>query len=246
MKLIFLGTNGWYDTDEGNTVSVLIDTEKFVVVLDAGFGLYKLGKYISAEKPVYLFLSHLHLDHICGLHTLSGLNLKNLEIFCQKGMKKHLDVFINHPFTIPLSGLAYPAKITEIEPGKHTHPFEFECRPLHHADPCMGYRLFLDKKTIAYCTDTNICENDMMLASHADLLIHECALLPGEESPSWGHSNSEETARLAKDAGAKKLILTHLAVKPYADEKTRKKTEEDARKIFPETTMASDGLVVEI
>ena len=31
-----MGTNGWYDTDTGNTLSILVRAKDFNVVLDAG------------------------------------------------------------------------------------------------------------------------------------------------------------------------------------------------------------------
>ena len=49
MKIAFLGTNGWYDTKTGNTVSALVDTKKYYIVLDAGNGIHKLDKYLT--KP---------------------------------------------------------------------------------------------------------------------------------------------------------------------------------------------------
>ena len=70
MKIIFLGTNGWYDSATGNTVCTLIQTRKYDIVLDAGYGLAKLDKYCDGTKPVFILLSHFHLDHIAGLHTL--------------------------------------------------------------------------------------------------------------------------------------------------------------------------------
>ena len=71
MKIIFLGTNGWYDTSLGNTICTLIKTQDFHIILDAGNGLYKIDRHIIDEKPVFLFLSHFHLDHIIGLHILN-------------------------------------------------------------------------------------------------------------------------------------------------------------------------------
>ena len=71
MKITFLGTNGWYATQTGNTICTLIETEKYNLVLDAGNGIYKLEKYLDFKKPVFLFISHLHIDHIEGLHILS-------------------------------------------------------------------------------------------------------------------------------------------------------------------------------
>jgi len=71
MKVYFLGTNGWCDTDLGNTLCVLVETKQAYIVFDAGNGLFKLDKYIKDNRPIYLFLSHFHLDHIIGLHSLN-------------------------------------------------------------------------------------------------------------------------------------------------------------------------------
>ncbi|MBP1737825.1 MAG: seceted metal-dependent hydrolase of the beta-lactamase superfamily, partial [Deltaproteobacteria bacterium] len=70
MKIIFLGTNGWYDTQTGNTLSILLATREHNIVLDAGNGFTKLDRVLSNSLPIFLFLSHFHLDHLIGLHTL--------------------------------------------------------------------------------------------------------------------------------------------------------------------------------
>jgi len=74
VKVTFLGTNGWFDTQTGNTISILIESSRFYIVLDAGIGIYKLNEYAKKKKPVYVFLSHFHLDHVVGLHTLPMYN----------------------------------------------------------------------------------------------------------------------------------------------------------------------------
>ena len=71
MQVIFLGTNGWYDSPTGNTICTLINSDKYHIILDAGNCLYKADRYIKDDLPVFLFLSHFHLDHIEGLHVLS-------------------------------------------------------------------------------------------------------------------------------------------------------------------------------
>ncbi len=73
MKIIFLGTNGWYTTQTGNTPAVLIDSKNHYVVFDAGNGIYKLDQYITEPKPISLFISHFHIDHVSGLHSLGKL-----------------------------------------------------------------------------------------------------------------------------------------------------------------------------
>src|SRR3990167_7328265 len=100
MKIIFLGTNGWYDSATGNTVSALIDSKEAYVILDAGFGLAKAREYIKEDKPVFLFITHFHIDHICGLHAISRLELKQpLTIISHKGLKKMIKTVFDHPYT---------------------------------------------------------------------------------------------------------------------------------------------------
>ena len=75
---------------------------------DAGNGLYKADRYIKDDLPVFLFLSHFHLDHIEGLHVLSKFHFKSLIIFGQKGTKQVLSTIINEPFTVPLEQADLP------------------------------------------------------------------------------------------------------------------------------------------
>lgn len=245
MKITFLGTNGWYDSSTGNTPSALIDTKEYYIVLDAGFGIHKLSDYLTEEKPVFLFISHFHIDHICGLHTLTKLKIKELTILGPKNLKKNLKIFTGIPFSLPLNELDFKIKFIELKPGRHQLPFEVTCLPLQHVVPDLGYRFTLEGKTVVYCSDTAICPNDLELAKNADLLIHECAFLPGHSS-AWGHTNPEGAAKLANDANVKKLILTHLGADGYDSPEKRKMAEHLAQTIFPATNVASDGMVIEI
>ena len=91
-----------------------------VVALDAGGGLAKLDRHLSPEdpRPVYIFLSHFHLDHIGGLHTLTKFNLPGGLTLCgPAGGRAVLRTFVNAPFTVPLDGLPYPVHLCEL-PGE--------------------------------------------------------------------------------------------------------------------------------
>lgn len=245
MKITFLGTNGWYDSDTGNTVCTLIDAKDYYIVLDAGFGFADLNKFLTENKPVYLFLSHFHLDHTCGLHTLGKLNIKELTIFGQPSLKKYLKILVNHPFAASFSEIGCKVKLVELKPGHHKLPVDVYCLPLHHVDPAMGYRFNIEGKTVTYCSDTSICPNDWELSRNADLLIHECAFLPGHTS-TWGHTNPEQAAGMAREVKVKKMILTHLGADGYNSIEKRKMGEQKAREIFPETTVATDGFTFEL
>jgi ribonuclease BN (tRNA processing enzyme) len=247
MKITFLGTNGWYDTSTGNTICILVETERYDIILDAGNGLYKTDRYISNKKPIYLFLSHFHLDHIIGLHILGKFNFnQGLYICGQAGTKEILNKIIALPFSMPLDRLGYKIELYDLPQKKQKIPFKFEFLPLLHSSLTLGYRFELDNKVISYCPDTGYCENAVKLAKNADLLITECAFKPGQTSDDWPHLNPETAARIAKEAAAKKLVLVHFDASIYQSLEERKQAEEVAKKIFGNTVAATDNMQIEI
>ena len=247
MKLVFLGTNGWYDTPTGNTVCALIQTKRWDILLDAGNGIYKIGDYCDGTKPVFILLSHFHLDHIGGLHTLVRDRFKKSLTICGgEGARRPLNTFINPPYTVPLEKLPSPVKLLELPAQAGELPFKLTTLPLIHADPVLGMRLELEGKTITYCTDTGYCPNALKLAKGADLLITECAHAPGESNPGWPHFNPETAANLAVEAGAKRLAITHFSADRYRTAAARAAGLKLSRKIFPKAIGAKDGLEIEI
>ena len=160
IKVYFLGTNGWYDTATGNTICVLIETPKEYVVLDAGNGIYKLDRYIKKNKPIYLFLSHFHLDHIIGLHTLAKFKFKQgINICIKKGRKRELKDFVSKEHTMPLAELPTKIRIIEISEKNCRIPFLERALLLKHPVPCLGFRLNFEGKVISYIADTGLCDN---------------------------------------------------------------------------------------
>ena len=245
MKVVFLGTNGWYSTDLGNTSCVFIDSKKCYVVLDAGDGIYKLDNYIKTEKPINLFLSHLHLDHIIGLHVLGKFRFKQkIAIYGCKGTRDGLTI-ISHPYTAPFDDLPLKVDIHDLQEGINYLPFPVTCKLLVHSDPCLGYRLELDNRVVAFCTDTGLCDNLYELAENADLLITECSFKPGQVEWGWPHLKPEDAANVAKQANIKRLVLSHFDASVYKTVEDREQAEAAAKKIFRETTAAYDGLEME-
>jgi len=246
MKIAFLGTNGWYSNDMGNTSCVLIDSAKYYVVLDAGDGIYKLDKYVKTEKPIHLFLSHLHLDHIIGFHVFGKFRFKQtLNIYGFKGIRDGLQI-IGHPYTVPFSDLSLQVKIHDLQESRYNLPFPFTCKLLFHADSCLGYRLELDRRVITYCTDTGLCNNLYELAQNAALLITECSFKPGQDEWGWPHLKPREAANIAKQANAKQLVLTHFDAEFYRTREDRCKAAAEAKDIFKNTIAAYDGFEVEL
>jgi len=249
LKIIFLGTNGWYDTATGNTVCTLIRAAQYDIILDAGGGFYKTNDFIpeGSEKPAILLLSHFHLDHIQGLHTLvRGRFPHGLTLCGPTGTRQVMDTIINSPYTVSRAALPYATTVCEL-PDECGHlPFKVDTRPLLHSGMTLGFRLEIDGRIIAYCPDTGYCENAVALGRDADLLITECANKSGEEIPSWPHLNPETAARIAVEARAKKLVLTHFSAGTYLTLAERKVSEAAAQTIFPDTLAAMDGMILEL
>lgn len=247
MQVIFLGTNGWYDTETGNTICILVETQDCYIILDAGNGLHKADKYIKDDKPIYMFLSHFHLDHIIGLHILNKFRFKQgLKIFGPGGAKSILNTIINRPFTMPLKELPYNVEVHELPKEQGLLPFSVDTKPLLHSSLTLGYRLELDGKIIAYCPDTGYCEEAVELSKNADLLIAECAYKTAQKNDKWPHLNPEDAARLAKESKVKKLALVHFDANIYKTLEERKEAEKHAQGIFGNTFAAMDDMEFEI
>lgn len=170
-----------------------------------------------------------------------------------KGRKKDFDTLVNPPYTIGVvdkpenvGKLHYPVRVHELSGNNNNLPFPVSCIELFHAYGGHGYRFELEGKTIAYSGDTGICDNSMILAKNADVLIHECSWETVPKGNKWGHVDPILASTLAKRANVKQLILTHFDASVYTTFEKRDDAEKKAQKIFPNTIAARDDMVINL
>lgn len=72
--------------------------------------------------------------------------------------------------------------------------------------------------SFAFVTDTRPCEEGRLLAQDADLLFHEATFAEDEHerAVATGHSTGREAALIAREAGARHLLLGHFSAR-YID-----------------------------
>ena len=97
---------------------------------------------------------------------------------------------------------------------------------------------------IAYTGDTKYTENIVKFAKNADVLISDSTFSSDfeERAGDFKHSTSDQAAQIAKKAGVKKLVLTHISRRYQEKNNSEKKLLDDAKKVFKNTILAKDFL----
>lgn len=100
-------------------------------------------------------------------------------------------------------------------------------------------------RRLVYTGDTRPHLSVIEASRNADLLIHE-ATFGGDElerARETGHSTAAEAARVALEAGARRLVLTHISSRYNRD---ASELLAEAKAVFPETVIARDGMTIDI
>ncbi len=91
---------------------------------------------------------------------------------------------------------------------------------------------------MAFVMDTRLCDNVFALAEGVDLLVIESTFLDSEErlAADYGHLTARQAGRVARECGARKLVLTHVSERYSEDDEPLFLEQAD----FPDTILAQD------
>ncbi len=103
--------------------------------------------------------------------------------------------------------------------------------------------------SLAICLDTAPCDAAVTLARDVDLLVHDATFSAEyrDLAAQSGHSTAEDAAAVAREAGAARLLLTHLSAR-YAPGNAITPIDllGEARGVFPNTEVAEDFMEVAV
>lgn len=257
----------------GNTACVEVTVGDQMLILDAGSGLRALGDKVmerankarkkgEAAKPVHLFFTHCHYDHISGLPFFAPFFDPEADIKVWSG---HLDGpdktlrmikdYMAPPF-FPVGPEVFSAQLDykDFEPGDELHPFEgvtLRTLSLNHHNGCVGYRVDFDGRSICYITDTTHIPGEpdqgiLDIVQGTDLMIYDGTYTDEEFPQFWnfGHSTWEEGVRLAKAADVKGYCIFHH--RPSRDDKALALIEEECCKTFRRSWAAREGMKIKV
>jgi ribonuclease Z len=96
----------------------------------------------------------------------------------------------------------------------------------------------------AYCSDTAYFPSIIPIISNVDLLYHEATFAEAERerAKETYHSTATQAAEIAKQAHVKRLVIGHFSAR-YEDDTI---LQAEANRIFPDTMLAKEGLVLPV
>ena len=213
MKLTVLGNNGPFPGAGGACSGYLVQESGVNILLDCGNGvLGNLQKRITVDSLDAVILSHLHSDHVSDLMVLRyavqigmkrGMTDRLVDVYAPAEPPeeyKRLDVkyaFVLRPLIDGLTLNFGPMKLTFAE---MTHPVKSFAASIE-----AGGKIFV------YSGDTSWNENIVKFCSGADLVLLDAGLKSSDkpDDGSAAHLTARECGEIAKECGAKKLVITH-------------------------------------
>ncbi|MCC9607102.1 MBL fold metallo-hydrolase [Blastopirellula sp. JC732] len=244
MQLHCLGVSGYHPSQTRQTACFMLP--EIGVVFDAGTGFHRVRSRIATPE-LDVFLSHAHLDHVIGVTFLfDTLYQKETKVRVHAEQPK-IDAICQHLLSPLLFPVAPPCQFVPLK-GEVALSGGGRLRwfPLKHPGGSVGYRIDLADRSMAYVTDTTAALNADYIEQirGVDLLLHECYFPDGldEFALKTGHSCVTPVAQVAKAAGVGRLVLTHVNPLDDIDDPIGLGI---AQKIFPETVLAEDEMVIE-
>lgn len=189
------------------------------MLIDPGPGA--VGRAVAMGLDPYeasvLALTHNHLDHSADIlpflfsrkNCRSSSSVEDIRIFAPSGFTGDYAKLMEVYGRLIVSD-KYRIVIEEMGANEWEEPsFSIRSAPVLHSGSAVGYRFSkAGGPSLAYSGDTGYCEEIVELARGADILLIECSYPDGTVTD--GHMTPSEVAVVAKESGAKRVVITHI------------------------------------
>ena len=229
MRLRVIGCAGSFPSPESPASSYLVEADDATgrtwrLLLDAGSGsVGPLQSYVQPRDLDAVLLSHLHADHcldLCGMYVA-------LRYHPDGPPERRIPVY-GPPGTFRRLADAYGAEeghqlalVYDVHEWAEEEPVDIgpvRVVPMLVDHPVEAYGLRLEypvgdrTRVLTYSGDTDACAALTALAKNADVLLAEAAFMEGRDQPRHIHLTGRRAGETATEAGAERLLLTHLPV----------------------------------
>jgi ribonuclease Z len=215
-KLIILGTaNAVPTAQQDNTHLVLVGEKRTVLVDTASNPITRLRQAgVDPVSVTDLILTHFHPDHVSGLslylldiwllHRTAPLKIYGLASTLERAAGM-MDLFGWHEWPNFFPVEFCPVSADSQAEILRCDEFAISSVPVRHMIPTIGIRAeFLQSgKSMAYSCDTAPAPEVIELARGVDVLLHEST------GAYVGHTSAAQAGEIARQAGAKSLLLIH-------------------------------------
>jgi ribonuclease BN (tRNA processing enzyme) len=221
MKVTVLGCSGSVPGPDSPASGYLVEADGYRLVLDLGHGAFgALQNYVQPNEVDSIFVSHLHADHCIDLTSYYVLRK-----YHPQGAHPPIPVYgpdgtpgrLARAYDLPKSpGMTEEFRFHRYPAGSFTiGPFTVTSAEVAHPVPAYAMRIDADGRTLTYSGDTGECAALVTAARAADLFLCEASFLDGRDNPPGLHLTGGEAGRMATEAAARRLVLTH--VPPWHD-----------------------------
>ena len=219
MEITFVGVGEAFDESLPNT-SMVVRTEHqgkpVTLLLDCGYSVpprfWQLG--LHAETLDGIWISHFHADHAFGLPALlvrfwEEKRTRDLHIFGQRGIESYALKCLDLAYPNFYQKIGYSLRFKELEPGQRVTAMglSWKTAVADHPQRDLALRLESGGKSLFYSGDGRPTPETIVLAEHAELIVHEAYQL-STHAP--GHGTLVGCLEMASASRAKKLALVHI------------------------------------
>jgi ribonuclease BN (tRNA processing enzyme) len=222
--LTVLGSGPSWPNPGGACSGYLASANGTRILLDCGPGVAgRLLANVSLRELSAIVISHMHPDHFFDLVAVrnavryGGQSDRPPRLLLPPG---GLDVLaaLGRVLDGDEGAFATAFDAGEYDPSATVQigPCSLSFRRMRHPVPAFATRIDAGS-TLVFSGDTGPCEALVELARGADTLLCESTLLSAEEESARGermHLSGAEAGRLAREAGVRRLLLTHMPIDP--------------------------------